>query len=81
MITAHTFGGIPTSTMNDCVLTQPLRTQISEQEYNDLTASNRRQLTLYSSTTPHFPEEPGHMLFRGSQNMCRRLWHTPNISQ
>jgi len=28
-----------------------------------------------------FHEEPGHMLFRGRQNMCIRLWHDPKISR
>jgi len=27
-----------------------------------------------------FHEEAGHMLSQGRQNMCRDLWHTPQIS-
>ena len=29
----------------------------------------------------YFHKEPGCMLSRGLQSMCRRLWHTPKISQ
>ena len=36
----------PTPTVNGCDLTPPTRTQTSEQEYSDLTASNRRPSTL-----------------------------------
>ena len=28
-----------------------------------------------------FHEEPGRMVSRGRQNLCRRLWHTPKISR
>jgi len=72
----------PTPTVNGRDLTFLTWTQTSEQEYSDLTASNRRPSTPYSRNTPKaFHEESGRMLSRGRQNMCRRFWHTPNISQ
>jgi len=37
-----------TPTVNSCDLTSPTRTQIFQQEYNDLTASKRQSSTLYS---------------------------------
>jgi len=42
----------PTPTVNGRDLTLPTRTQTSEQEYSDLTASNRRPSTLYSRKSP-----------------------------
>jgi len=42
----------PTPSVNGRDLTFPTRTQISEQECCDLTASNRRSSTLYSRNTP-----------------------------
>jgi len=66
-----------TPTVNGCDLTPLTRTQTSEQEYNDLTVSNRRLLTSY--TRRKFPkallEEPYRMIFRGRQNKRRHLWH------
>jgi len=41
-----------TPTVNGHDLTLPTRTQTSEQEYSDLTASNRRPSTSYSLNTP-----------------------------
>jgi len=38
-------------TVNGCDLTPPTRTQTSEQEYSDLTHSNRRPSTPYSRNT------------------------------
>ena len=57
MVTAHTLGSWwTTPTVHDCDLPQLTRTQTSEQECSDLTASNRRPSTLYSCNTPHnFP--------------------------
>jgi len=43
---------VPTPTMKGCDLTPPTRKQTSEQEYDDLTASNRRSSTLYFFSTP-----------------------------
>ena len=42
----------PTSTVNGRDLTLPMRTQTSEQEYSDLTASNRRPSIPHSRNTP-----------------------------
>jgi len=42
----------PTPMVNGHDLTLPTRTQTSEQEYSDLTASNRRMSTPYSRNTP-----------------------------
>ena len=44
--------GSPTPTVNGQDLTLPTRTQTSEQEYSDLTASNGRPSTPYSPNTP-----------------------------
>jgi len=44
----------PTPTVNGHDLIAPTRTQTSEQECSDLTASNRRSSTLYSRNTPKF---------------------------
>jgi len=72
----------PAQIVNSCDLTPPTRTQTSEQEYSDLTASNRRLSRPYSRNPPKaFHEEPGRVLPRGRKNMCRRLWHTPKISR
>ena len=42
----------PIPTMNGGDLTLPTATQTSEQEYSDLTASNRRPTKPYSRNTP-----------------------------
>jgi len=42
----------PTPTVKGRDLTLPIRAQTSEQEYNDLAASNRLPLTPYSRNTP-----------------------------
>ena len=42
----------PTHKVNGCHLPLLTRTQTSEQEYNDLTASNRWPSTPYPSNTP-----------------------------
>jgi len=42
----------PTPTVNGHDLTFPTRTQTSDQEYSDLTASNRRPSTPYARKTP-----------------------------
>ena len=42
----------PAPTVNGCDLTPPTRTQTSEQEYSDLTASNRRSSTPSSRNIP-----------------------------
>ena len=72
----------PTPTVNGRDFILPTRTQNSEQEYNDLTASNRRSSTPYSTTLPRsFHEELGRMLSQGRQNMYKGFWLTPKISQ
>ena len=72
----------PTPTVNGRDLTSPTQTQTSEQEYSDLTTSNRRPPTLTPATLPKaFHEEPGRMLSRGQQSICGPLWHTASISQ
>ena len=67
---------IPTLTMNGCDLAPSTRTQSSEQEYSYLTASKTRDpSTSYSRNTPKaFRKERGHLLSRGRQNICIRLW-------
>jgi len=71
-----------TPTVNGRDLTLPTLTQISEQQYNDFTTSNRRSSTPYSRNTPKAShKEPGRMLPRIRRSMCRRLWHTAKISQ
>jgi len=62
----------------------PTRTQTFEQEYSDLTVSNRRPSTSQpiTATLPkEFHKKPDRMLSRGRQNMCKRFWRTPNLSQ
>jgi len=63
----------PTSTVNGWELRPPTRTH-----HSDLTASNRRpSITVLSQ---HYPKlDPRHpvVCFRGRQNMCRSLGHTP----
>jgi len=57
-----------TPTVNGCDLTPPTRTQ-TEQEYSDLTTSNRPPLTPYfRKTAQSFSQGTGRMLFRGRQN-------------
>ena len=69
-----------TPTVNGHDLTLP--TQTSEQEYRDLTASNRRPSTrTHGKLLKTFHKEPSRMLSRGRQIMCRRFQHTPKISQ
>jgi len=60
-----------TPTVNDFDLTPSTRTQTSEQEYSDLTASNRRRQQHAPAATLHkvYHDEPGRMLSRGRQNM------------
>jgi len=41
-------------TVNCCDLTPKTRTQTSEQEYNNVTASSRRPSTLFSRNTPQY---------------------------
>jgi len=70
----------PILTMNSCDFTLSTRTQSSEQEYSYLTASKRHPSTPHSRNTPKaFHKEPGHILSRGRQNMCIRLWQTSRI--
>ena len=63
----------PTLTVNGRDLTFPTRTQTSEQEYNDLAASNGRQHRAHATLPKAFHKEPGRMLSRGRQSMWRRL--------
>jgi len=50
------------TTVNGRDLTLPTRTQTSEQEYNDLAASNGRQHRVHSTLPKAFHKEPGRML-------------------
>ena len=50
----------PTLTVNGRDLTLPTRTQTSEQEYNDLAASNGRQHRAHARLPKAFRKEPGH---------------------
>ena len=68
-----------TLTVNGCDLTLPTRTQMSEQEYNDLTVKGCDQHRTHATLAKAFPEELSRILSRGRPNMCRRLWHTPKI--
>ena len=73
----------PTATVNGRGLTLLTRTQTSDKEYSDLTANNRRPPTPYSRNTPQeiFSRGNQSYAFSGRQNMCRRLWRTPKISE
>jgi len=65
-------------------LTLPTRRQTSEQDYSDLTVNNStggRQHCTSATLTKGFHKEPGRMLSRGRQSVCRRLLHIPKISQ
>jgi len=68
--------------VNGCDLTPSTLTRSSEHEYSYLTARKRHPSTLYRTpaTTPKaFHKESGHILSRGRQIMCIRLWHAPRI--
>jgi len=73
----------PTHTVNGCELRRRgHRLQSSEQEYNDVTASNRRPSTPYCcNTLQNFSQGIWNALSRGRQNKCKHLWHTPNFSK
>jgi len=76
----HPYRSPAPATVKGSDLTLLIWTQTSDQEYSDLTASNRRPSTPYSATLHKpFHEEPGRMLSRVRQSMCRRVWHTPKI--
>ena len=76
----------PTATVNGFDLTLPTRLQTSEQDYSDLTASNRRPLTPYSRNTLQsfsrgtrsyaFPRSAKHMWtsFAYSQDFSKTCW-------
>jgi len=70
-----------TPTVNGCDLTPPTQTQTSEQEFSDLTASNRRPPTSYSRNTPQsFSRWTRSYTVSTSTNVGRHLWHTTKIS-
>jgi len=75
----HTYLSPAAATMNGRDLTLLTRTQTSNQEYSDLTPGRQHRTT--ARLHKPFQEEPGHMLSRVRQSMCRNLWHTPKISQ
>ena len=75
----HPYQSPSAVTVNGRDFTLLTRTQTSDQEYSYLTADRQH----HTPATLHkpFQEEPGRMLSRVRQSMCRRLWHTPKISQ
>jgi len=75
----HPYRSPAAATMNGRDLTILTRTQTSNHEYSYLTPGRQH----HTPATLHkpFQEEPGRMLSRVRQSMCRRLWHTPKISQ
>ena len=75
----HPYLSPAAATMNGRDFTLLTRTQTSDHEYSYLTAGRQR----HTPATLHkpFQEEPGRMLSRVRKSMCRRIWHTPKISQ
>jgi len=65
----------PTPTVNDRDLTLLTRTQTSEQEYSDLTASNRHPSTPYTHNTPQsFSRGIWLYAFLRLTSMCRDIF-------
>jgi len=83
--TADPVAAIPSSTR---LCLYPIHIEDEEkwwQHKTSLSESNAQtmngcDLTLpyFRNTTQKFHEDPGRMLSRGWQNMCRRLWHHPH---
>jgi len=75
----HPYRSPVAATVNGRDLTLLTRAQTSDQEYSYLTAGRQH----HTPATLHKPyqEEPGRMFSRVRQSMCRRLWHTPKVSQ
>ena len=75
-------GRSPIPTVNGFHLTLPTQKKTSEQEYNDLAASNRRPSTPYARNNPPklFTRNPV-VCFLEFGKICGHLWNTAKISQ